>query len=243
MSIESIEPVDILVISAHPDDTELCCGGTVAKSTKQGLRVGLIDLTRGEMGTRGTPAVRKREAMASARILGATFREQLDFHDGGLLTGREQELELVDVIRRAKPRLIITSPEDRHPDHTRAGQVVTSAWFYAGLQSLRTRYAAHRPQALIYYVMNYVPHPSVVVDVTAAWKTKMRAIAAFKSQFHDPKSKAPQTFISRPEFLDMIEGRGLHFGPLIGVKYGEAFVSKQPPRVDDLLAAYGGREI
>jgi len=125
----SIEPVDILVISAHPDDTELCCGGTVAKSTKQGLRVGLIDLTRGEMGTRGTPAVRKREAMASARILGATFREQLDFRDGGLLTGREQELELIDVIRRAKPRLIITSPEDRHPDHTRAGQVVTSAWF------------------------------------------------------------------------------------------------------------------
>ena len=240
----SIEPVDLLVISAHPDDTELLCGATVVKSVKSGLRVGLIDLTRGEMGTRGTPATRKREAMASARILGATFREQLDFQDGGLKTGREQELELIDVIRRAKPRIVFTAwPDDRHPDHSRAGALATTAAFYAGLKSLKTDHPAHRPQVCAYYLMNYMVHPSFVVDVTPYWKQKMRAIAAFKSQFHDPNSKEPATFISRPEFLDLIEARGLHFGAFIGAKYGEAFVTKQPPKVEDVVGAYEGREV
>jgi bacillithiol biosynthesis deacetylase BshB1 len=242
--IMNITPVDLLFISAHPDDTELGCGGTVAKSVKAGLRVGLVDLTRGEMGTRGTPQTRKREAQSSARILGASFRESLDFQDGGLKTGREQELELVDVIRRAKPRLVFTAwPDDRHPDHARAGALVASASFYAGLKSLKTELPAHRPQTVIYYVQNYMIPPSFVVDVSAAWKTKMRAIAAFKSQFHDPRSEEPQTFISRPEFLDLIEARGVHFGALIGARHGEAFVTKQPPRVNDLIAAYGGREV
>lgn len=240
----NIEPVDLLFISAHPDDTELSCGGTIAKSVKAGLRVGMLDLTRGEMGTRGTPQTRNREAQASARILGAAFREQLDFSDGGLQTGREQELELIDVIRAAKPRLVFTTwPDDRHPDHTRAGQVVTAASFYAGLKSLQRELPAHRPQAVIYYIQNYMVPPSFVVDVTQTWKTKMRSIAAFKSQFHNPKSKEPATFISRPEFLETIEARGVHFGALIGAKYGEAFVTKQPPRVDDVIGAYGGREV
>ncbi|HEY2091695.1 MAG TPA: bacillithiol biosynthesis deacetylase BshB1 [Thermoanaerobaculia bacterium] len=240
----SIEPVDLLFISAHPDDTELSCGGTIAKSVKDGLRVGMIDLTRGEMGTRGTPATRKREAMSSARILGATFREQLDFQDGGLKTGREQELELADVIRRAKPKVVFTSwPDDRHPDHARAGALVTSAAFYAGLKSLASDAPAHRPQAVVYYLQNYMIPPSFVVDVTKHWKQKMRSIGAFKSQFHDPNSKEPMTFIARPEFLDLIEARGVHFGALIGARYGEAFVTKQPPRVDDVISAYRGREV
>jgi bacillithiol biosynthesis deacetylase BshB1 len=240
----SIEPVDLLFVSAHPDDTELACGGTIVKSVKDGFRVGMIDLTRGEMGTRGTPATRKREAMSSARILGATFREQLDFQDGGLKTGREQELELVDVIRSAKPRLVFTAwPDDRHPDHARAGAIVTSASFYAGLKSLKSGHAAHRPQAVVYYVQNYMIPPSFVVDVSKHWKQKMRSIGAFKSQFHDPSSKEPMTFIARPEFLDLIEARGVHFGALIGAKYGEAFVTKQPPKVDDVIAAYRGREV
>ena len=235
--------VDLLFLSAHPDDTELACGGTIVSSVKRGLRVGIVDLTRGEMGTRGTPAIRKREAQNAARILGASFREQLDFHDGGLLTGREQELELIDVIRATKPRLVFTSyPDDRHPDHTRAGNLVTTAAFYAGLKSLQTKHPAHRPQATIYYIQNYQRSFSFVIDVTDSWKTKMRAIAAFKSQFHDPKSKEPQTFIARPEFLEVIDARGRHFGELIGARYGEAFVTKQPPRVDDVVAAYRGRE-
>ena len=236
--------VDLLFVSAHPDDTELSCGGTIVTSVKRGLRCGMIDLTRGEMGTRGTPQTRKREAQASAKILGASFREQLDFHDGGLLTGREQELELIEIIRRTKPKLIFTPyPDDRHPDHTRAGRLVTEAAFYAGLKSMKTRYDAHRPQATIYYIQNYQRDFSFVVDVTAAWKTKMRAIAAFKSQFHDPKSKEAPTFIARPEFIQMIEARGKHYGELIGAPFGEAFVTKQPPRVDDVIGAYRGREV
>jgi len=236
--------VDLLFISAHPDDTELSCGGTIINATQRGLRAGMLDLTRGEMGTRGTPQIRKREAQNAARILGATFREQLDFHDGGLLTGRDQELELIEIIRATRPQLIFTSfPDDRHPDHARAGKLVTDSAFYAGLKSLRTKHGPYRPQAIIYYLQNYLRALSFVIDVSDSWKTKMRAIAAFKSQFHNPASREPKTFIARPEFIELIEARGRHFGELIGAKYGEAFVTKQPPRVDDVMAAYRGREV
>ena len=238
------ETVDVLFISAHPDDTELSCGGTAAKCVRDGLRIGLLDLTSGEMGTRGTPQTRKREAQAAAKALGATFRQQLDFGDGNLQTGREEELQIIEVIRRRRPKLLIAPyPDDRHPDHTRTGRIVTDAWFYAGLRALETGLPAHRPQAVLYYLQNYMQTPSLVVDVTRDWKTKMRAVAAYKSQFHDPKSKEPGTFISDPKFLEMIDARGKHFGALIGASYGEAFVTKQPPRVDDLIGAYSGREV
>lgn len=237
------ETVDILFFGAHPDDIELSCGATVAKCVKDGLRVGLVDLTRGEMGTRGTPETRKREAANAAKALGATFRTSLDFQDGNLQTGREQELEIVELLRRWRPRLVVAPPEDRHPDHTRTSRVVTEASFYAGLKSLQTGLPAHRPQTVLYYFQNYMFTPSFVVDVTKTWKTKMKAVAAYKSQFHDPNSKEPQTFISDPKFLEMIDARGKHFGALIGAQYGEAFMSKQPPRVDDLVGAYAGREV
>ena len=238
------ETVDLLFFGAHPDDVELSCGGTIVKSVKDGLRVGIVDLTRGEMGTRGTPQTRKKEAAAAARILGCTFRQQLDFQDGNLQTGREQELEIIAIVRERRPRLVIAPwPDDRHPDHTRTGRIVTEASFYAGLRALETGLAAHRPQTVLYYMQNYMVPPSFVVDVTPYWKTKMRAVAAYKSQFHDPKSKEPQTFISDPKFLNMIDARGRHFGALIHAEYGEAFVTKQPPRVDDMISAYSGREV
>ncbi|HYM61569.1 MAG TPA: bacillithiol biosynthesis deacetylase BshB1 [Thermoanaerobaculia bacterium] len=236
--------VDLLFVGAHPDDIELSCGGTIVNSVKSGLSAGMLDLTRGEMGTRGTPQARKREAGNAAKVLGASFREQLDFGDGNLQTTREQELQIIDVIRRTRPRLVFVSyPDDRHPDHARAGRVVTDAAFYAGLRQLETGYPAHRPQTVIYYLQNYPIPPSFVVDVGSTWKTKMRAIAAYKSQFHDPKSKEPMTFISDPRFLEVIEARGRHYGALIGATWGEAFVTKQPPRVDDLIAAYTNREV
>ena len=238
------ETVDIIFFGAHPDDVELSCGGTVAKSVKDGLRVGIIDLTRGEMGTRGTPQTRKKEAAAAAKALGATFRTQLDFQDGNLQTGREQELEIIAQLRRWRPSLVVGPyPDDRHPDHTRTGRILTEASFYAGLKSLKTDLPEHRPQTVLYYLQNYMFPPSFVVDVSKHWKTKMKAVAAYKSQFHDPNSKEPQTFISDPKFLEMIDARGKHFGALIGTQYGEAFVTKQPPRVDDLLGAYAGREV
>src|SRR5687768_2394256 len=238
------ESVDLIFFGAHPDDVELSCGATVAKSVKDGLRVGIVDLTRGEMGTRGTPQTRKREAASAAKALGATFRQQLDFQDGNLQTGREQELEIIELLRRWRPRLVIGPyPDDRHPDHTRTGRIVTEASFYAGLKSLETGLPAHRPQTVLYYLQNYMFPPSFVVDVTKSWKTKMKAVAAYKSQFFDPNSKEPNTFISDPKFLEMIEARGKHFGALIGAQYGEAFVTKQPPRLDDVIAAYSGREV
>jgi bacillithiol biosynthesis deacetylase BshB1 len=238
------ETVDIVFFGAHPDDVELSAGGTAAKCVKDGLRIGIVDLTRGEMGTRGTPQTRRKEAQNAARALGATFRQQLDFQDGNLQTGREHELEIIEILRVRRPKLVIAPwPDDRHPDHTRTGRIVTEASFYAGLKSLQTGAPAHRPQTVLYYMQNYMVPPSLVVDVTNTWKTKMRSVAAYKSQFYDPKSKEPQTFISDPKFLEMIDARGRHFGALIGANYGEAFVTKQPPKVDDLIGAYAGREV
>ena len=237
------EQVHVLFISAHPDDTELSCGGTIVKMAGQGLRVGLIDLTRGEMGTRGTPKQRDREAQKSARILGALFRLSLDFGDGGLRHTRDEELQLIELVRRHRPRVIFSPyPDERHPDHARAGRLITDASFYAGLRALETGLTAHRPQVIAYYLQNYMLPPSFIIDVSAAWKTKMRAVAAFQSQFHNPKSKEPATFISSRKFLDMIEARGKHFGALIGAEYGEAFVTKQPPKIEDVILAYEGRE-
>ena len=238
------ESADALFFAAHADDIELSCGATVAKMIRAGRRAGIVDLTRGEMGTRGTPATRKRESRAAARILGAAFREQLDFGDGGLRTGRKEELQIIDTIRRWRPQLVFAPwPDERHPDHARAGRLIAEAAFYAGLRQLKTPNQAHRPQAVVYYLQNYLPPVSFIVDATGTWAAKMRAIRAYKSQFFNPKSKEPKTFLSRPDFLEMIEARGRHFGAMIGASYGEAFVTKQPPKIDDVFAAYEGREV
>jgi N-acetylglucosamine malate deacetylase 1 len=243
-AFDEISPVDLLFFAAHPDDIELAAGATVAKAVREGRKVGMVDLTRGEMGTRGTAKTREREAAASARTLGATFRRHLDFGDGNLRTGRDEELQIIDIVRRARPSLVFAPyPDDRHPDHTRTGRIATEASFYAGLRALETGVAAFRPQTVVYYLQNYMIPPTFIVDVTATWKTKMKAVLKFKSQFFDPKSKEPKTFISDPKFLEMIDARGRHFGMMIGAKYGEAFVTKQPPRVDDMIAAYSGREV
>jgi bacillithiol biosynthesis deacetylase BshB1 len=240
----SKDHVDVIAFGAHADDVELGAGATLAHCVAEGLQVAIVDLTRGEMGTRGTTATRAREARAAQRILGASFRHTLDFGDGQLRTGREQELEVIDLIRLHTPSILIAPyPDDRHPDHTRTGQLITDSWFYSGLKSLVSDSPAHRPQVVIYYLQNYQFAPSLVVDVTRVWKKKMRALAAYSSQFYNPKSKEAPTMIAQKSFLDMIEARGRHFGALIGADYGEAFVSKQPPRVDDLVAAFRGREV
>jgi len=239
------EQVDVLFFGAHPDDVELSAGGTVAKLVKEGKRVGMIDLTRGEMGTRGTPAIRKREAANAARILGASFRRQLDFGDGGVKTGREQELEIIEIVRRHRPRIVFVSyQDDRHPDHVRTGNVVSDASFYAGLRQLEVKgLAAHRPQAVIYYMQHYTPPATFIVDVTDVWKTKMRAVAAYKSQFFNPAAKGPRTKLSDKTFIEMIEARARHYGAQIGATYGEPFFTKQPPRIEDVIGAYEGREV
>ena len=236
--------VDAMFISAHPDDTELTCGATIAKMVREGQRVGIVDLTHGEMGTRGDAETRRRESDASSKVLGATFREQFDFGDGGLRTGRDEEMQIIEIIRRWRPSIVFAPPlDERHPDHARAGSVITEASFYAGLRKIETKLPAHRPQAVVHYVMNYIPTISFVIDVSRDWATKTKAIHCYKSQFFEGKTKQPRTFIAEEKFLEMIEARGIHFGALIGARYGEAYVTKQPPRVDDVFAAYAGREV
>ena len=231
--------VDVLAIAPHADDIELGCAGTLVQLAARGRRFGIVDLTRGEMGTRGDPAIRENEARRSAEILGASFRETLDFGDGGLAAGREQELVLVDLIRRETPRLILTMyPEDRHPDHARAGRLVTDAAFYAGLRKIETGRPAHRPQQTIYFCGAYLHPPDFVVDVTPAMEKRRAAILSFSSQVHDPASKEPETVLSQETVLKMVEARARHFGFLIGAEFGEGFVSKRPPRIDDLIQAF-----
>jgi len=236
-------PVDVLAVSGHPDDVELTCGGTLARFAAAGRRVGILDLTRGEMGTRGTAEQRDEEARRAAEILGASFRHALDFGDGGLRTGRAEELALIEEIRKARPRLIFAPfPEDRHPDHARAGRLAADAAFYAGLRKLETASPAHRPQQVIFFSTFYEHRADFVVDVSATHETKMRAIRAFASQFHDPSSTAPQTMLSQDTFLAFVEGRARNSGAAIGVAFGEGFRSMRPPRIDDPIAAFEGFE-
>jgi bacillithiol biosynthesis deacetylase BshB1 len=236
-------PVDVLAIAAHSDDIELTCAGTLVTLKARGRRFGIVDLTRGEMGTRGDAVSREREAREAAALLGAGFREILDFGDGGLRKTRENELVLIDVIRRERPRLILTSyPDDRHPDHRRAGELVTDAAYYAGLRRIETAHPAHRPQQTIYFSTGYVQPPDFVVDVTAAMEKRLAAMRAYRSQFHNPESKEPQTVLSQKNFLAAIEARARYFGFLIGVEFAEGFVSRRPPRLDDPVAAFEGFE-
>ena len=238
------QPVDYLFFGAHPDDVEIACGGSIARFVSEGRKVGIIDLTGGEMGTRGTPAQRLDESLAAARILGAIFRERMNFGDGNLRTGRDEELEVIDRIRRVRPAVVFAPyPDDRHPDHTRTGKLVTESAFYAGLAKIETNYPAHRPQIVAYYIQNYGFDPTFVVDVSATFAQKVKALRAYKSQFHNPRSREPMTMIAKKSFLQLIEGRARHFGGLIGAEFGEGFITKQPPRIDDVAAAYRGREV
>ena len=237
------ETADVLAISAHPDDVELTCGGTLARIAASGRRFGILDLTRGEMGTRGTPEQRDEEAKKAAGILGAAFRRSLDLGDGGLRTGRAEELAVVEEIRRARPRIVLAPwPEDRHPDHARAGALVRDAAFYAGLRKIETGHPAHRPQQVLYFSTMYEHRPDFVVDVSATHEIKMRAIRAFASQFHDPASKEPMTILATESFLAGVEGRARNAGMTIGVAFGEGFRSMRPPRIDDVVAAFEGFE-
>lgn len=234
---------DVLAVGAHPDDVELFMGGTVASLVRRGRRVAILDLTRGEMGTRGSAAGRKREAARAAKLLGAVARRTLDLGDGGLRTDRRAELEVAAAIRAFRPRLVLAPPKEaRHPDHARAGRLVAEASFLAGLAKLRLPGAPHRPDRVVHAMERNLFLPTFVVDVTDGWPAKMAAIRAFESQFHRPGATGPETFISRPEFLEEIEVRGRFFGSLVGVRYGEPFLSDLPPRLADPLDAFAGLE-
>ena len=239
----NVEPVDILAFSPHPDDVDLGCGGTLAALARRGRSFGIVDLTRGEMGTRGTPEIRESEAREAARILGARFRETLDLGDGELRTDRAAELRVVEAVRRARPRLILAPlPADRHPDHVRASRLVADASWYAGLSKLETGLPPHRPDQVIFYAAYAFAPPTFLVDVSASFATKIEALRAYRSQFFDENSSEPETYVSSRGFFDGIEARSRTLGRIANVEYAEGFVTNVPPTLADSVAAFLGYE-
>lgn len=224
--------LDILAFAAHPDDTELACSGTLALHASKGDKVGVIDFTQGEMGTRGTPEIRLQEAQKSAEILNLSIRENLKFADVFFQNDKAHQIKVVQKIRQYQPNMILANAiSDRHPDHARASELVKSAFFLAGLQKFETLdpetnepQKIWRPKRLLHYIQSIPLQPDFVVDVSLFWDLKMKAIKAFGSQFHDPKSNEPETYISDPKFMKMIEARALELGQVIGVNYAEGFM-------------------
>ncbi len=225
--------LDVIVFAAHPDDAELSMGGTIANLTKDNLKVGIIDFTRGELGTRGTPEIRQQEAFQAAVILKVAVRENLQIPDGNIQNNRENLLKVIMAIRKYKPKVIFAPyVNDRHPDHIDVSLLVKRAMFQSGLEKIKTfdkevSQNAYRPNHLFYYMQTYTFEPSFISDITKTFSQKMQAVGAYSSQFHNPKSVEPETFISRPEFLKFIESRASFYGFQIGKSYGEAFYSDE----------------
>ena len=232
----------ILVFAAHPDDAELGCGGTLALHADLGKKIGVVDLTRGELGTRGTAKMRDDEATASAKILGLTVRENLKFRDGFFCNDEAHQLEVVRVIRQYQPEVILANAViDRHPDHGRAAALISDACFLSGLKKLRSEYGgkeqeAWRPRAQYHYIQSRYIDPDFVVDITGYWDRKLQAIQAFKSQFYNPESEEPSTFISTPEFLRSLEARALELGQHhLEATHAEGFTTPRKPMIKDLF--------
>ena len=235
--------VDVLAIAAHPDDIEMTCAGTILTLIAQGKTVAAVDLTRGELGTRGTPEIREQEAVEGARIMQLAARENAGFRDGFFRNDEEHQMALMTLIRQFQPQIVLTNtPDDRHPDHGRAAELVVQTCFYAGLRQLKTigkdgqPQQAHRPAYLYHFIQDRSLKPDFVVDVTPYWDQKLAAIQAYKSQFFNPESAEPQSYISGEAFMKFLESRTREHGHMIGVEFGEGFISKRMLGVQDLFA-------
>lgn len=234
---------DILAIGIHPDDVELSASGTLLRHAEQGYTFGLLDLSLGELGTRGTPELRTEEAREAAQILGAAFREQLDLPDGLFTWSPENLTKVIQAVRKYRPEIVLCNAvDDRHPDHARSAKLVTDACFYAGLPKIETfgedghKQTAHRPKAVYHYIQDKQLTPDFIVDITPWFERKMQAILAFRSQFYDESNPGgPQTPISGKEFLDFMEAKARVFGRPAQVKYAEGFICARTPAVGDLF--------
>lgn len=221
--------IDILAIGAHPDDVELGCGATLAKEINNGKKVGLLDLTRGELGTRGTPEIREKEANNAANILGAEFRHNLEFSDGFVINNAASQLEIIKIIRKYQPDIVICNAiDDRHIDHGRASKLASDACFLSGLEKIETimdgnHQKAWRPKHVYHYIQWKNIEPDFVVDVTDFLEKKLEVVFAFKSQFHSKDANEPETPITSTNFRDSITYRAQDLGRLIGVEYAEGF--------------------
>jgi len=233
--------LDLLVFAVHPDDAELGCSGTILKHIAAGKKVGIVDFTRGELGTRGTADIRDEEAMASARILGLHARENLRFKDGFFKNDEEHQREVIKMIRKYQPEVVLSNAlHDRHPDHGRAGDLVNDACFLAGLPKLSTQLdgqeqGASRPRLVFQYIQDRYLQPDVIIDISEHMDTKIASIKAYKTQFYNPDLNEQETYISSPDFFDSVIGRAREFGKSIGATYGEGFTSRKLLGVDDLF--------
>ena len=235
--------LDILVMAAHPDDAELSCSGTILSSLAQGKKVGIVDFTRGEMGTRGTPEIRIQESNEATKILGLHVRENLGLADGFFQNDPASQLALIEVIRRYQPEIVLANAlEDRHPDHGKGAKLAIDACFLSGLRMIKTtdsqtmlEQSAWRPKHVYHYIQDRYLEPDFVIDITEHWETKEKSIRAFKSQFFDPTSQEPNSYISSPDFLSFIQARAQEMGHKIGVKYGEGFQSQKTLQLTNLF--------
>lgn len=234
--------LDLLILAAHPDDAELGCGGTIVKHVKMGHKVGVVDFTRGELGTRGTIESRSHEAADASKILGLSVRENLGLPDGFFKNDKDHQLAVIQAIRRYQPEIVLTNAiYDRHSDHGRAADLGYDSCFLSGLAKIETydehgkKQEAWRPKVVYHFIQSLFITPDFVVDISEHWDTKIKSVLAYKTQFHDPKSSEPQTYISSPEFLNMVESRAIEFGHAIGVKYAEGYTTRRWPGVKDLF--------
>lgn len=233
--------LDILAVVAHPDDVELSFGGTLLVHQKLGFKTGILDLTQGELGTRGTPEIRAREAAEASKILQLSVRENLGLEDGFFENSKSNQLKVAQQIRRFQPRIVITnSIYDRHPDHTRGAQLVETACFIAGLKAVETEWEgekqeAARPERLYFSIQSSAHEPDLLIDISDVIQQRRDAINAFKSQFYDPNSEEPETFISSKGFMTMLESRAREWGQRIGVEYAEGFKVKHSLGVKSLF--------
>ena len=232
--------LDILAIGAHPDDVELSCGATIAKEIANGKKVGILDLTRGELGTRGSAEIRDKEAADAAEILGVSVRENLAFADGFFVNDKEHQLEIIKIIRKYKPEVVLcNATEDRHIDHPKGSKLASDACFLSGLRKIETELEgktqeAWRPKKVYHYIQWQPMEPDFVVDVTGYMDVKAKAVKAYASQFFDPNSKEPESPITSKNFIDSVLYRANDLGRLIGVESAEGFVSERYVAVDKL---------
>lgn len=224
---------DILAFGAHPDDVELGCGGTIAKLISEGKNCVIIDLTKGELGTRGTDQTRKEEATEAAKILGVAARENLGLKDGFLVNSEEYQLEIVKMVRKYRPEIVLANAiDDRHPDHAKAAKLVSDACFLSGLRKIETVLNGEiqevwRPKQIFHYIQWKHIQPEFVIDISEHLDKKLEACMAFKTQFYDPTSKEPETPITSKDFYESLTYRAQDLGRLSGVAYAEGFTSEK----------------
>ncbi len=224
--------IDILALAAHPDDAELSCSGTLMAHKAQGKTIGVVDLTRGELGTRGTPETRKKEAAQAANIMGLDARENLGMADGFFKNDRENQLKIIQAIRKYKPDIVLANAiDDRHPDHGKAAKLAYDALFLSGLRKIETLdnngnpQEVWRPRMLFHYIQDKWIKPDIVVDISGFWKRKMESIMAFGTQFHNPSLEEPETYISSKKFIHLLESRAREIGRASGFEFAEGFTA------------------